>query len=245
MLRIPKAPPGIPAITREQMVEVDRLMIDDYGITLLQMMENAGLNLSILARDEFLKGNSRNKSVMILAGTGGNGGGGMVCARRLHIQGARVRVILSKPIQEYRGVPRKQLEILQKMGVLLSDEPAKQADLIIDALIGYSLNGDPHGRAGELIEWANRQILPILSLDVPSGLNSTTGQAGNPAIHASATMTLALPKTGLLRPEARRNTGELFLADISVPQSLYAAPSLDLKVGPIFAEGNLLRLHRT
>jgi NAD(P)H-hydrate epimerase len=245
MLRIPKAPPGMPTLTIEQMREVDRLMEEDYGISPEQMMENAGLSLAVLARDEFLKGNCRNRGVMVLAGTGGNGAGAMVCARRLHNWGARVRVILPKPVHEYQGVPRRQLETLQKMGIVLLDAPAKNTELLIDGLIGYGLSGDPYGRTADLIQWANRQILPILSLDVPSGLNSDTGEPGHPCIHASATLAVALPKAGLMQPIARAQVGELFLTDISVPRSLYAAPGLDLNVGPIFAEGHLLRVHYT
>lgn len=77
---------------------------------------------------------------------------------------------------------------------------------------------------------------------MPSGLEATTGQAGDPAIRATATLTLALPKTGLRAPGSASYVGELYLADISVPPALYAEPSLDLKVGPIFAEGEVVRL---
>ncbi len=74
----------IPFVTTDQMREVDRAMIDDYGITLLQMMENTGRELARLARSRFLGGDPRASRVEVLAGTGGNGGGGLVCARRLH-----------------------------------------------------------------------------------------------------------------------------------------------------------------
>ncbi|HHG83438.1 MAG TPA: NAD(P)H-hydrate epimerase [Bacteroidetes bacterium] len=242
MAYFPKAPPGIPAINKSQMVEVDRLMVDDYGISLIQMMENAGRSLAVVAREAFFRGNIRNKGVVVLAGTGGNGGGALACARRLHIWGARVRVTLSKPLAAYRGVPARQLQSLQKMGVVLLDEPVKGADLLVDGLVGYSLQGDPHGRVAELIEWANRQITPMLALDVPSGLDSNTGKVHSPCIRASATMTLALPKTGLLTASARPQVGELYLADISVPQALYAAPALKLSPGAIFANGDILKL---
>lgn len=242
MSHFPKASTGIPAITALQMAEVDRLMLEDYGISLLQMMENAGRNLAVMAREVFFRGNARNKGVVILAGTGGNGGGALACARRLHNWGARVRVTLSKPLAEYRGVPAQQLHTLQKMGVMLLHEPAKGADLIIDGLIGYNLQGPPHGRVAELIDWANRQITPLLALDLPSGLDSSSGQVHAPCIRASATLTLALPKTGLLTATARPQVGELYLADISVPQALYAAPGLKIGLGPIFSESDILKL---
>jgi len=80
---------GVPAISVDQMREVDRLMVDEFGVTLLQMMENAGRSLAVLARDRFLGNYAGGKRVTVLAGSGGNGGGGMVCARRLANWGGR------------------------------------------------------------------------------------------------------------------------------------------------------------
>jgi len=81
---------------------------------------------------------------------------------------------------------------------------------------------------------------PILALDAPSGLDSTTGQLADPCIRATATLTLALPKVGLLSETAREVVGELFLADIGVPRKLYA--SLGLRVPALFGVGPILRL---
>jgi NAD(P)H-hydrate epimerase len=93
----------------------------------------------------------------------------------------------------------------------------QHADLILDALIGYGLKSAPQGASADLIRWANRTNAPILALDLPSGVNATTGEAPGDVIKARWTMTLALPKTGLL-PE---NTAELFLADIGIPAGTY------------------------
>ncbi|MFK7846589.1 MAG: NAD(P)H-hydrate epimerase, partial [Rhodothermales bacterium] len=120
------------------------------------------------------------------------------------------------------------------------------ADLVIDAVIGYSLSGNPRGRAAVLINEANklgqRQNVPILSLDVPSGIDTTTGDVHEPAVHASATMTLALPKEGLRGENVRTHIGELYLADISVPPALYRAPALGLDVGELFAKEDIVRV---
>lgn len=88
----------------------------------------------------------------------------------------------------------------------------------MDALVGYSLRGDPHGRTAELIEWANAQPAPVVSLDTPSGLDVTTGRLGDPCVRAAATLTLAMLKRGLLDSAV---VGELYLGDISVPPWLY------------------------
>ena len=86
---------GMPSVTRDQMIEVDRLMVEHYGITLPQMMENAGRNLAHTARTRFLSGDPRGKRVAVLSGKGGNGGGGLVCARRLHNWGSDVSVFIT------------------------------------------------------------------------------------------------------------------------------------------------------
>lgn len=234
----------IPFLTAEQMREVDRAMVEDYHVELLQMMENAGRNLADLARRRFLQGNPEGRAVVVLAGSGGNGGGALVCARRLANWGAHVRVYLTRPGDAMAPVTVQQLDILRQMGVpalpaeMIGD--AREGDLVIDGIIGYSLSGAPRGAAADLIRWANGQGAPVLALDVPSGLDSTTGDVLTPCIRATATMTLALPKLGLRNPQARAVVGELYLADISVPPELYA--SLGLQVGPLFAQHEVVRL---
>jgi NAD(P)H-hydrate epimerase len=219
-------------------------MIEDFGIDLVRMMENAGRNLAHLARDRFLDGDPRGKTVVVLAGTGGNGGGALVGARRLHGYGADVRVAVTGGLDRMTAVPLEQLRILESVGlpIMTHDLPYATADLIIDGVIGYSLRGTPRERAAELIQWANDAPAPVLALDAPSGLGTTTGTVYQPAIVAAATLTLALPKEGLRAPEALPLVGELYLADISVPPEVYGIESLDLEVGPIFAKSDIVRL---
>lgn len=176
----------IPYLTTEQMVEVDRAMIEDYRIELIQMMENAGRNLAQLARTRFFAGDPRGKSVVVLAGTGGNGGGALVCARRLHNWGAKVQVIATANDSQFTPVPGHQLDILRRMKVAVGQVDAladvKAVDLIVDGIIGYSLKGAPHGSAAEMIHWINHQAAPVLSLDAPSGVDTTTGRVFEPAL---------------------------------------------------------------
>ena len=239
---------SVPTLTTPQMIEVDRAMIEEYHIELIQMMENAGRNLAGLARERFLAGDPRGQRVVVLAGTGGNGGGALVCARHLHNRGADVRVFSTRPDAAFTAVPAHQLDILRRMGVPVEAAErvgeAQTAVLIIDGIIGYSLRGRPRGTAAHLIRWANRQSAPILALDVPSGLDAGGAAAYDPVIHAAATMTLALPKTGLLSASALPHVGELYLADIGVPPALYGGPGLGLTVGPLFAASDIVRLAR-
>jgi len=245
-MHFPSPEKQIPTLTTEQMIEVDRAMIEDFNIDLIQMMENAGRNLAHLARIRFLGGAPEGKKIFVLAGIGGNGGGALVSARRLFNYGAQVVVITTKPQDKFAPIPAKQHIIISRMGipVLLPDEidQNNHPDLIIDGIIGYSLSGAPRGNAKKLIEWANSQAAPILALDAPSGVDVTTGKAFDPAIIAAATMTLALPKKGLCSPDVKANIGELYLADIGVPPTLYRGNPFLPEVDNIFSKGDILRL---
>jgi NAD(P)H-hydrate epimerase len=220
----------LPAITAEQMREVDRVMIEELRISLLQMMENAGRNLAELAISRYAP-----SSCTVLAGPGGNGGGGLVAARHLHNRGVAVTVVPSATDPD--GVPGAQLGTLRRMGMQIREEPPP-ASVVIDALIGYSLDGDPRGPIAERIRYANTATAPVLALDLPSGLDASTGRVGDPCVTADATLTLALPKVGLSR--APQVVGDLYAADISVPPSVYTA--LGLTVVAPFAAGSIVRL---
>ena len=241
----PWNPFPLPALTVSQMIEVDRAMVEDFGISLLQMMENAGRHLAEAARRLFLGGQAADRNVLILAGRGGNGGGALVAARHLANAGANVVVWLSAPEENFSGVPAHQMKILKKMGVPLTHEaPSEKIEkvaLLLDGLVGYSLRGELTDRAKKYVELANQATVPKLSLDVPSGLNATTGAASGAVVRADATLTLALPKTGLLVPEAHRFVGKLFLGDIGVPPALYAR-RLNFDLRPIFSASSILRI---
>ncbi len=230
----------IPAITTQQMIEVDRLMIEVHGIQLIQMMENAGKNLAELSRN-LLSGDVQDKNIAILCGAGNNGGGGMVAARHLHNWGANILLKIAAPRDSLKEIPAHQYQILKAMGINDKDEiNLSEVDLIIDAMIGYGLKSDPKGSIAELIKEINQAGVPVLALDAPSGLDATTGSPRNPCVQAIATLTLALPKSGLLSPGVKAFVGELYLADISVPPQLYT--SLGLEVPELFRYNSIIKL---
>lgn len=206
----------LPSLTRDQTIEIDRVMIEDLGISLLQMMENAGFQLARLAVDRY-----QPRSVQVLVGSGGNGGGGLVAARRLAGWGLSVRASLTR--SALAGVPAAQLAIVEALGIPIG--PPGPADLIVDAVIGYNLAGPARGTAERLIYWANDEAIPVLSLDTPSGVDVDTGDAPGAGIMADATLMLAMPKVGLV---GSRYVGELFLADISVPPFVYDRFGLEM-----------------
>ncbi len=226
----------MPWLSVEQMRDVDRLMAIDFGITLERMMENAGSALSRLVR-RMLGGDSTGRSVVVLAGPGGNGGGGLVAARHLANHGVDVSVVLSAP-GRMGEVPQHQLDVVERMGIAIHDEP-HGSDLVIDAILGYSLQGDPRGRAAALIDWCLDRSEPVCALDTPSGLDVTTGEPRTPCVHATGTLTLALPKVGLAK--ARSHVGELFVGDISVPPLVYWGLGLSVP-DDLFADGSIVRL---
>lgn len=242
---------NLPALTSDQTRAVDRLMVEEFGFRPVQMMENAGRELARLARQMLSDDENgavdalQDRPIVVLAGRGNNGGGGLAAARHLLNWGAWVQIVLSHPLSDIPQCEmRSQLTTLQHMDAPLAwaEEgwELPPADLVIDALIGYSLTGPPRGRVADLIQLANSSVAPILSLDVPSGLDASSGQLFSPHIAASATMALALPKHGLLQSEAKAARGHLFLADIGVPPALYER--LDLELPPLFANDTLLPL---
>ena len=233
----------IPQLTTDHMIEVDRAMIEDFGIELIQMMENAGRGLARVAMSRFLAEPDHDKKVLVCAGRGGNGGGALVAARRLHNWGINVEVAISRPAESFQGIPKHQLTIVQNLGIPVYDQSLsfQTPQLILDGIIGYSLKGSPRERAADLIHFANESTAPVLSLDTPSGIDTASGTAHNPTISANATVTLALPKAGLFSKSTAHLVGELYLADISVPPKLYSALNFTVS-DQLFATSDIVRL---
>ncbi len=241
-----KTVPDIPFIGKEEMNEVDRLMIEKYKIGLIQMMENAGRNLASLSRNLFFNGNVTNKKILVLAGHGANGGGALVSARHLINWGADVKIIISKNENTFTGVPKIQLDILKNMkACILQFENFPEsfnADLIVEGLIGYGLSGKPGGVVKKIIDFVNKLSVKKISLDVPAGIDLSAGKAMEPTFIADAVLTLALPKDGMQKKETKKFIKQLYLADISVPPSLYGLLPSGLKTNHIFAESEIVRV---
>ena len=229
------------------MIEVDRLMINSYGITLLQMMENAGRNLALLAK-QMLGDDILNRKICVVAGNGNNGGGGLAAARHLSNWGAEVTVLIATPAADFKPVAAQQLEIVRHLpiSVVFAGNQAEYIDwcscqLVIDAIFGYGLNRSPKGMVADIIQTINTLNCQVLSLDAPSGLDTSNGHISDTLVKADATLTLALPKTGLLQENALPYVGNLYIGDISVPPLLYC--QLGIKVEPIFKKNPVIRFN--
>lgn len=205
---------AVAAVTAEEMRAVDRVAVEDVGLALQQMMENAGRNLAAHAREL----RSTDGDVVVLAGDGGNGGGGMACARHLANRDVPVSVVLDREPSELSGAAAQQHAILAAMGVPVGVGPDAVPDdpgLVVDALVGYGLSGPLAGAAADLVR-AAADADRTLSLDVPTGRNATTGEEPGVAVVPDQVLTLALPKTGLAGGD-----WDLWLADIAIPATVY------------------------
>ena len=246
---LPIADDPIPFVDQPTMLAADRIATDRIGLSLLQMMENAGLQLAELTR--LTLGGVAGRSIVILAGTGNNAGGGLVAARRLAGWGADVCVIFARPLLRLRPGPCAQIEPMLAAGVRAAvaghdrshPEIAAEivrADAVIDALIGYSLRGAPDEPYEHLIGLASLGSGPVISLDIPSGIDASSGERRGTAVRADATLAVALPKTGMSLGEGPRFAGAGFVADIGLPVSIFT--ELGVPAGTWFAQGPLVRL---
>ncbi|MDP7454626.1 MAG: NAD(P)H-hydrate epimerase [Candidatus Peribacteraceae bacterium] len=200
-----------------EVAELDRHTIEDLGVDLKQLMEVAGLRSAEAAVKLF----GDKKSLTVLVGPGGNGGDALVCAKFLKLWVYDVTVILSETQEKLKPVTSDQLNVWKNFGGEVIDEPPDKTDGVVDGLIGYSLSGDPRGKSADLIEWTNSQNCQVLSLDVPSGLDATTGENRNPCIKANLTVVYGVMKKGLLAESAKEYSGKTEIIDIGFPRKFH------------------------
>jgi len=215
-------------VTREEMRELDRRTIEEIGILGLVLMENAGRGTAQIIKKKF---EPEKKKVAIFCGRGNNGGDGLVVARYLKNWGWSVKVYLLSEKEKITGDAKVNLEVWLKMGGELKEiisaedlhsikEEIERFDLIVDALLGTGLKDEVKGISKEAIQLINALGKPVIALDVPSGIDATSGRVLGVAVKATLTATFGLPKIGLLIHPGLEYTGELFVVDISIPQVL-------------------------
>ncbi len=204
--------------TSAEVAELDRHTTEDLGVDLKQLMEVAGLRSAEATVKLFKCHGEPCRTMTVLVGPGGNGGDALVCAKFLKLWGCKVDVILSHEEEKLRQVTKDQLNIWRNYGGEVLDEPPDETDGIVDGLLGYSLEGDPRGKSAELIKRANLSGAPILSLDVPSGLDATTGEIRDPCIKANMTVVYGVMKKGLETEIGKEYSGKIELIDIGFPE---------------------------
>jgi NAD(P)H-hydrate repair Nnr-like enzyme with NAD(P)H-hydrate epimerase domain len=202
------------------MAEVDRIVSQELGIPLELLMENASRQIAVAAR--LLLGGVAGKRIVAFAGSGNNGGDAIGALRHLSGWGAEVRAV-------QLGMPRDAAAV-------------DEADLLIDGLLGYSTKGAPREPVADLIRAANASRLPILAVDLPSGMHPDTGEPLGVTIRAALTVTLALPKRGLMTTRSQALVGDLLLADIGIPPQAF--DRLTIETRGLFDDGDLVRIIR-
>ncbi len=153
-----------------------------------------------------------------MAGAGKNGGDALVAVRHLLNWNFKVDVVLATSIAKLKPVTRRQWKILGAMGIRQKKMVNGSYGLIIDGLLGFNAKGNPRDNYATLIEAANDSKIPILAVDLPSGLDATTGKAYEPCIKATATICLAALKTGLVPKSSKKYVGKILLAYMGVPE---------------------------
>ncbi|MBU0610189.1 MAG: NAD(P)H-hydrate dehydratase, partial [Armatimonadetes bacterium] len=217
--------------TAEQMREMDRRTIEEYGLPGLVLMENAGRAVADAAWELLPENGGR---VLILAGKGNNGGDGFVAARHLAAVGVEVAVLLFAKLSDLSGDAATNAHYAEKSGLTIIEEPDDEtvvgamelADVIVDGLLGTGLSGDVRGRLREVIELLDFATVPIVAVDIPSGLDANTGKVLGAAVEAEVTCTFGLAKPGLVQYPGKAHVGELRVVDIQLPPALLDDPTL-------------------
>jgi NAD(P)H-hydrate epimerase len=212
-----------------QMREADRLTIEEIGIPSLVLMENAGRQ--VVAAIEAAYESRLDGRVAVLCGRGNNGGDGFVVARTLVQRGIDASVFVMGPVAGIRGDARINLDILGRLGVTvveIGDEQTwelhfseiSQCTLIVDAIFGTGLTSPLGGMMETVVADVNASGIPIVAIDLPSGLSADTPQLIGDCIDASLTVTLAAPKLPLVLPPGEAQAGDVVIADIGIPSDV-------------------------
>jgi NAD(P)H-hydrate epimerase len=211
------------------MKAIDKIAIEEYGIPGIVLMESAGREVASVAKQMLEEKNTN--SVILFCGKGNNGGDGFVAARYLINAGLKPCIYIVGARDGIKKDSLSNLEILLRMGLQIHDfmdsshlstvkEEVRHSDLIIDAIFGTGLSGQLEGVAKETVEFLNELKIPILSVDIPSGLEADQGIPLGCAVKAVKTVTMAVAKKGFFVNEGPLFVGELSVADIGIPQEI-------------------------
>jgi ADP-dependent NAD(P)H-hydrate dehydratase / NAD(P)H-hydrate epimerase len=223
-------------LNTQQMREADRRTIDEVGIPGLVLMENAGRQA--VAAMEAAFDDLASSRVGVLCGLGNNGGDGFVVARTLIQRGIETGVFLLGSVADVRSDARTNLEVLGRIGLTVVEitnaqewelhfTEISECDVLVDAMLGTGFHGQLSGLLETVVADVNGLGVPVVAIDLPTGLSADSHEVEGEAIEASMTVTLAAPKLPLVLPPADTHAGDLVIADIGIPH-----PILDDVEGP-------------
>jgi len=224
-------------VTAEQMREIERKAIDEYGIPGIILMENASLNIASEIKKDLKT--LKNKNIVVFAGMGNNGGDALGVARHVFNSGANVLVVLVGNDESVRGDALINLNIVKNMRinlVILQDgsyneeitDSLMMADVVIDGILGTGINKPIKGFMSEIIRIINNAKRKIVSIDAPSGINVTTGEICGICVNASKTVALGLPKIGTIIGDGAKFAGHIEISDIGIPKGIVEESELDI-----------------
>jgi NAD(P)H-hydrate epimerase len=211
-------------LTRQQVRQIDRLAVERYHIPGEVLMENASIAAANLATSMISVAD--RGEILILCGGGNNGGDGLALARHLHNRQLEVKIFLTADPEKYANEAKTNWQIVKAMGLPISQpSPESMARekpiLIVDAIFGTGLTKSPRDPFAEIAAAVEKVGAPVLSIDIPSGLDCDTGLPLGPAcIKATRTITFVAEKTGFANPKAREYLGEITIGDIGCPREL-------------------------
>jgi NAD(P)H-hydrate epimerase len=224
-------------VTSEEMREIDRRAIEDYGIPGIVLMENAGRAVAEAA-EKLLGDSALSARVVVICGRGNNGGDGFVAARHLSNRAIDVDIYLLAAMDDLTGEAATNCLIAREMNLPIIENPEQEqleaalesADLVIDAILGTGVSGEVHGAAGGAIEAINESAALVLAVDIPSGISGDTGAVLGDAVVADWTLTFGLPKIGHYCHPGRAHCGRIEVVDISLPAELITDAALTTSV---------------
>ncbi|CAN5840489.1 hypothetical protein BH24DEI2_BH24DEI2_25370 [soil metagenome] len=220
----------IPKISSSQMQQLVMLATGKYGLDSRLVVEHAGRNLAEIANKY-----APDDPVLVVAGRGNNGSGGIAAARLMAGVGRQVWVVPTHEAENYSGTPKEQLEFLKHFPNIRvrSGLPKMNFACVIDAAIGTQLEGPPRGRTLDVITVLNSmgEGCCVISLDAPTGMMADDGTVPGDVVAATMTLALALPKHGV-KPGSQ--AGRIFVGDVGIPQAVYADVGLDAFKRPDF-----------
>ncbi|MBQ3508921.1 MAG: NAD(P)H-hydrate dehydratase [Peptococcaceae bacterium] len=225
-------------VTAEQMRQVDRMTIQELGIPEMVLMENAGKAVIDFLKETFA--DLQQKTVTVVAGAGNNGGDALVAARYLHQMGIAVKVFIYAE-RELSASAKQNYEILSRLPVKIYQLDSENSmhllkvtvnysDILIDGLLGTGISRDVTGRAEQIIDIANRRSCIKVAIDVPSGLNSDTGEIWGRCLKADYTVALAQPKRGHMLNKGIKYCGQVVVKDIGIPAEIYDKLTLNCQI---------------
>jgi NAD(P)H-hydrate epimerase len=211
-------------VTATEMARIEKLAYA-AGASDLGFMENAGKGIAEKT-EQFVSEHALEKRVTLLVGKGNNGGDAFAAGKHLVSRGFSVTALLTYPLDHCSPLCQKQCEEFKRAGGTIQSNKTLQG-VILDGLTGTGFHGKAEGELLDAIELANSSKLPILAIDIPSGLNGDTGEVGSKAIHATVTLALGLPKIGFFIEKGWGHLGELELVDFGMDEKFIQEAKAD------------------